>query len=148
MASFANIADTDFSTVERPKPLPVGEYVVAVRAVPTHTERDDGAIIIEFPLRVVSATDDVDLSDYDGNVVGKFLRHSIWIRPGDKDDGGMFKLKKFLEETLGVEIPAGKGGLPKALNDTIGREFMATVVWTQKDDDTFTNVKSVRARND
>ncbi len=147
MASFASIAETDFSTVERPKPLPVGAYVVAVRSVPTSTDRDD-AIIIEFPLRVVSATDDVDLSEYDSNVVGKFLRHSIWIRPGDKDDTGMFKLKKFLEDTLGVEIPPGKGGLPRALNDTIGKEFLATVVWTQKDEDTFANVKSVRAAVD
>lgn len=144
MASFASISETDFSTVERPKPIPVGEYLVAVRSVPTPTDRDD-AIIIEFPLRVISAGDDVNLDDYDGNVQGKFLRHSIWIRPGDKDDTGMFKLKNFLQNTLGVEIPAGKGGLPKALNDTIGKEFLATVTWTQKDEDTFANVKSVRA---
>lgn len=144
MASFASISETDFSAVERPKPIPTGEYLVAVRAVPTHTERDD-AIIIEFPLRVVNALDDTDLSEYDGNVVGKSLRHSLWIRPDDKDDAGMFRLKKFLTETLGVEIPAGKGGLPKALNDTIGKEFIANVVWTMKDEDTFANVKSVRA---
>lgn len=145
--SFNSIADTDFSTVERPKPIPAGEYLVAVNKLPTHTERDDGAtVIVEFPMRVVAALPDTDTSDYEGDVRGKLLRHSVWIRPGDKEDGGMFKLKKFLEDTLGVGPLSGKGALPKALNDCINKECLATVIIKMNEDgDAFANIKSVRA---
>ena len=110
MPTFSSLLDRKTEDVQRPPAIPVGIYVARIQKLPGETRKPEGKAfeILEFPMEILEATDNVDpddLKDFKGSVTGKVLRHSFLF---STDDEGNFestaaKMKDFLEKHCGVE---------------------------------------------
>lgn len=121
-ANFAEILSTNFDTVERPKPLPVGTYLCIIAGPPEHKnvgEKQTDAF--DFTLNVIQPQSDVDqaaLAEMGGHA-GKTLRHTQWVTKES-----LWRLKEFLQQ-LGIETE-GKT-VPEAIAETPGKQLYVTV---------------------
>lgn len=145
--AFADILNKPLDEAEAPKPLPIGTYQCQIKKVPQMTERGDFDII-EFDLNIIKPEDDVDLSDYEGEVAGKMVRHSFLFSKTDKEAaaGTLFRLKQFLGDHLGLEI-AGKS-TTEALAMVPGSQCLVSTKWDPDKNDPsriYTRVKSTAA---
>lgn len=123
MPNFQDILNQTVESVERPPLPPLGHYELVVSKVPIMTSRGQYDII-EFPMGVVQALDDVDPDDLKkyGSLKKVFLRKSFLF---DREDEVAFatthaNLKDFLEKHLGIEetdVP-----LKQALNAAVNKK--------------------------
>jgi hypothetical protein len=131
--NFNDVLETKLDDIERPPLLPVGTYEWVISKIPSLDTSEDGNWdIVNFPLKCVRATDDVDqeaLQNF-GNPVGAFQNHSFVFNKNDSQafDQTKFRLKRFLEEHVKVEA-----GLPmkQALNASVNKRILGTVTWKQ-----------------
>lgn len=135
--NFNDVLNTSLDEIERPPLLPVGTYEWVISKIPTlDTSPDGNWDIVNFPLKCVRATDDVDqdaLATF-GPVTNAFQRFSVLFDKNDSHafEQSKFKLKRFLEEHVGVEK-----GLPmkQALNASVNKRILGTVAWKQDKND-------------
>lgn len=146
--NFNDILNQTIESVERPALPPTGHYVMVISAVPRMDSRDKWDII-DFPLKGVRADDDVDpdlMKEY-GAATSVTARQSFMF---DKEDAASFdqtrfRLKKFLEDTLGID-PALT--MKEALNAAVNKQVLVEINYRPDKNDPsilYTNVKSVAA---
>ena len=132
--NFQDALDTKIGDIERPPLVPQGTYTVAVAKVPTYTAvgKDDQYQCIDFVLKIIAATDDVDeedLANY-GDVTKSSVRKRDMFDTEDKNRfaQSMFSTRRFLQDHLGVE---GNDDTPikKLLADCVNHQCLATITW-------------------
>ena len=107
MPNFSEILDRPATEIEKPKPLPVGTYIVVVRGLPEYFEsskkKTPGA---RFTLEILQAGDDVDTDDLEAMVgfQGKSLRHELWLT-----EDLLWRAKQFAED-CGIDTSEGTIG--------------------------------------
>ena len=103
--NFASILDEVVTEVARPKPAPVGTYICVVGQFDDTTQkRGDNAPFGQFPLRPISALEDVDQEELNesGGLDGKTFYRSFWANE-------IYKLDEFFEHCgLDLSKPASR----------------------------------------
>ena len=125
MNSFADILKTKGTTVEAPKPIPVGSYQAVID---TNPSIDPEKGIVDFSVKLLMAKDDVDsqsLSDY-GPINGATIRMTRWFvakEPADqpRTDYGN---KRFFVDTLGIDESLSFGEM---IAQAPGRQLIVTI---------------------
>ena len=139
---FNSALDVQASDIEKPPVLPQGNYIWNINKVPAITESKSGEwSICEFPLKAVSAEDDVDPDDLEafGDISGAFGRISFMM-PTDPDKEAdakrtLYRLKKFCLDTLHVDVDDPENATVKELLDaSVNCQFYAQNVWRTADD--------------
>jgi hypothetical protein len=135
--SFASILDTPSSDIERPKPMPVGQYVVIVQG----QYREDKSSkkqtpFVEFVLKFIQPLDTVDedaldawLTAKDGtkkNLADQSIKNTYYLT-----DSAMWRLTDFLDH-----CGAGDEDMTvrQRLSETPGKELVITIKHEASDD--------------
>jgi hypothetical protein len=148
---FNSALDTRAGDIEKPPVLPQGNYIWTVSKLPTISESNSGEwSIIEFPLKPVSAEDDVDPDDLAefGDLSGAFGRISF-MAPTDPDKEAdvkkaLYRVKQFCLNVLRVDVDDPEAATLKELLDAAHNcQFYAVNSWrTAESGDIFTDQKS------
>jgi hypothetical protein len=147
--NFNDILSQTIESVERPALPPMGHYVMNINSIPRMDSTKEKWDIIEFPLKGVRASDDVDpdmLKEY-GAATSVTARLSFMF---DKEDAASFdqtrfRLKTFLENHVGVD-PALS--IKEALNDCVNKQILVEINYRPDKADPsilYVNVKSTAA---
>jgi hypothetical protein len=140
MTNFADALNRKADEIERPKPLPVGTYLVTIPAQPEMKkigQKETPAA--EYTVRVVSAGPDVDQEALNaaGGCQGKTLRLTYYLT-----DESVYRFRDFLTDTLDID-PAGRT-LGEMIPDSVNRMFNATIKHKPSQDGTqiYTEISS------
>lgn len=120
---FASILDTPASDVERPKPLPVGQYYCVVKGLPRMDKSSKKQTeFAEFTLIPQQAMDEnmLEAIDEAGGLEGKTIRATFYLT-----ENALWRLKDFLVEDLGIE--QGSKSIGQMINEAPGRTCLATL---------------------
>lgn len=132
MVSFLDIANKKVDDVERPPLLPVGTYRWSITKLPERTESADKKWeFLRVFCRSVEALDNVDTSDYPGDVAGQMMSVSFVFNTEDEAafDTTLFRMRQFFEKHVGcVEKDAT---IAQMLNASVNGQFLGDVVWKQ-----------------
>lgn len=114
---FSSLLSADITSVERPKPKPVGTYRLRVIKVPDPVEsRDKGTPGMQFTFAYVEALADVDpdlLAEVD--LTKGTLRDTFWLT-----DDALYRFREFLEKIgLDVETKTFKEIIPETPNQEV-----------------------------
>lgn len=135
--TFGSILDRQSSEIERPKPIPVGNYVCVVKGLPKMDKSaKKGTEFVEFTLSPLQAMEDVDgealdaaLSRKDGSkksLVDMTIRATYYLT-----EDAIWRLNKFLND-------AGAGDDTQSLRERVenatGCQVIATIKHTASDD--------------
>lgn len=138
--NFNDALNAKLADVERPALMPVGTYEWLIYKVPGQDEIEspNGSWdTIDIPLKCLRATDDVDedaLQTFKGDVKGQLqtIRFMFDKNDAHKFDETLFKLRRFLEEHVGVE----KGlNVKEGLNAAVNKRIFGAIVWKQDKND-------------
>lgn len=148
MVDFSSLLETKADDVEKPPVLPQGTYIWTVTKVPAQTTTNNGEWdIVEFPIKAVSAENDVDedeLEEY-GSVSAAVSRVAF-LFPKDPDKEAdvkrtLFRMKKFLQTTLAVDCPED-ATIGEMLSASVNCQFLGNCVHRQVDEETYFDVKN------
>lgn len=127
--SFASILDTPSSEIERPKPLPVGEYVCVVQGQPRFDKSSKKQTeFVEFTLKILEAleTVDVDALEEMGGIKDKTIKATYYIT-----ETALWRLKDFLDHcNAGDEDES----LRQRIDQTPGCQVIVTIKHEASDD--------------
>lgn len=115
--NFSSILDEAPTEVERPKPVPVGTYLTIVQGPWIQGKSSKkGTPFIEFPLRFITACDDVDEEDLQesGGLEGKTIKATFYYDEGDPKS--LYRLDEF-HEHCGIDLADGQSR--KMRNDAV-----------------------------
>jgi hypothetical protein len=104
--------------VERPRPLPVGDYLLAIESTEEIKSSQKGTPGIQVNFRVLAADDSVDKELIQGMVPGKKMRERFWIT-----EDSLFRLKEFLEKT-GLQ----SGMIAVQIKELPGKQVIGSVI--------------------
>lgn len=134
--NFADVAAKKVEDIERPPLPPVGTYRWSITKLPAQSESKDGTWdIVEFQVRAVEALDDVDMSDYKGEVTGIVQRLAFMFNKNDEVEfeKSLYRLRTFLEKHVAC---ANDGDtIAQALNASVNGQFLGTIAWKQDPQD-------------
>lgn len=142
--NFADVASKKLVEAEKPPLPPVGHYRWSVTKLPETTESRDGAWdIVTFNLRALEAMDDVDMTDYKGEVTNITAQHKFMFNKNDEVEfeKSLYRLRQFLENHLGIADESMT--VAQALNASVNAQCMANIVWNQdknNPEDFFANI--------
>lgn len=132
MVDFASIASKKVEDVERPPLPPVGTYRFRVTKVPESTKSQDEAWeFVRFNCKAVEALDNVEVSDYPGDITNVLLQKAFVFNTQDEAafETTLFQMKQFCEKHLQC-VEAGMS-IAEMLNNSVNAEFLGDVVWRQ-----------------
>lgn len=149
---FNSALDKKASDIEKPPVQPQGTYVWAVTKVPAISTSKSGEwSIIEFPVKAISAEDDVDPEDLEqfGAVTSAMNRVSFMAPTAEGPEGDaardktLYQVKKFCQNTLRVDAEED-ATLRELLDASVNCQFLGQAVWRQSDDgeDTYVDLKN------
>lgn len=129
------LKSTKTDEVEPPKEMPIGTYVWTVSKVPSATVTKSGEwSIVEFPIKCVSAMDDVDEDDLAefGAVSGVTSRISF-MAPTDPDrkneaERAIYNIEQFLTKVLQIDTEAGES-LHETMGKAINHQFLGQATY-------------------
>jgi hypothetical protein len=136
MLNFAEAATKKIADVERPPLPPVGTYRWQVVSLPQASTTTDGKWdILTVPLRAVEALDDVDMSDYKGDVTGIVNSKRFMFNKEDEAEfeKTMFQVRTFFEKH--VKCAEEGDTIGQALNNSVGQQVLGTIAWKQDKND-------------
>lgn len=89
--SFMDILNKPAEAVEKPKPLPAGQYVCTIVGVPEHATVNDKPII-KIKLKPLSPQGDVDMGELSaqGGIGERMLNHTLWV-----EEDNLHRIKEF-----------------------------------------------------
>lgn len=134
--SFASIADKKIDEIERPPLPPVGTYRWKISKLPELTKSgDEKWEILNISVRAVEALDDVDMSDYKGDVSGimQSVRFMFNLEDEAEFEKTLFRVRIFFEKHVKSAEPGMT--IPQAINASVGQEFLGTIAWKQDKQD-------------
>ena len=152
MMDFNSALDVQADAVEKPPVMPQGTYVWNVSKVPTLSVSKSGEWnIVEFPLRGISAEDDVDPEELEAFGAASAAMNKIsFMSPTEEGPEGdasrqkmLYQLKRFMQETLRVDAE-DSATIRELMNASLNCQFLAQAVWRPSDDgqDTYIDVKN------
>jgi hypothetical protein len=144
---FASTLEQPANDIPEPKNLPQGTYIWAVSKVPAISQSKSGEWdIVEFPIRTVSAEDDVDADEVEefGPVAGQMGRISFMF-PTDPDkkndhEKSMDRMKKFMLNTL--QAGDDTMTMKELMAGSVNCQFLAIATHRIVGDDVFLDVKN------
>ena len=126
--NFDELMSTKGSDVKRPRPLPVGHYIMLVKGHEFKKSKEKQTPYVSWNVEVQSATEDVDqqaLAEWTqdfGSVTGRRIRLDHYIT-----EGSLFRLNDFLRHVgLDMDNLMIKEAVPLA----VGRMFKAQITQT------------------
>lgn len=132
MVDFASIASKKIEEVERPPLPPVGTYRFRVTKVPESTKsQDEQWEFLRFNCRAIEALDNVETSDYPGDIANIMLSKSFVFNSADEAafETTLFQLRTFCEKHLNCTEPSMT--VAEMLNASVNAEFLGDVKWQQ-----------------
>lgn len=144
---FSSALDQVANEIEEPKNLPQGTYIWSVFKIPVVSQSKSGDWdIVEFPIRSVSAEDDVDADEVEefGNVAGQMGRISFMF-PTDPDkkndhDKSMDRMKKFLLNIL--QCGDDQSTIKELMASSVNCQFFAIATHRIVDENVYLDVKN------
>lgn len=132
MASFADALDTNVADIEAAPSQPVGTYLWEIYKDFEIKDRGEDWEVISFPIKCVSAEDDVDPDELEefGSVTGEVQRYEFMSpkEPGvegeRKRQNTRNQIKKFCLDVL--QLP-DEGSLKDLMSAAKGSQFLAQV---------------------
>jgi ribosomal protein S10 len=134
--NFADVASKKMDEVERPPLPPVGTYRFSITKLPeTAKSNDEVWEILTFNVRAVEALDDVDMSDYKGEVTNILQQVKFMFNTQDEVEfeKSLFRLRQFLEQH--VQCADADMTIAQALNASVNQQFLGTIAWRQDKND-------------
>jgi hypothetical protein len=134
--NFADAAAKKLSENEKPPLAPVGTYRWSINKRPViRTTADEKWDILEIPVRAVEALDDVDMTDYKGDVNTIFNRVSFLFDKNDEVafETAMYNARRFFEEH--VKCATADDSMLEALNNCVNQQFTGSIAWKQDKND-------------
>lgn len=137
--AFQSILDRPSTDIERPKPMPVGTYVVVVQGQPkfdksTKKQTD----YVEFTFKFLEALDDVDTDALDavGGIKDKTIRNTYYLT-----EQAAFRLVDFLDHVGAGDEDMSLG---QRIPEAVGKQCLATISHRASEDGqaVFAQVKS------
>lgn len=128
--NFADIASKKIDDIERPALPPVGTYRFAITKLPDPTTTADGNWdILTVSCRALEALDDVDMSDYKGEVTGIMQQVKFMFNKNDEAEFGKseYRMRQFFEKHVGCAEAGATVG--QMLNASINGQFLGSLVW-------------------
>lgn len=132
MVDFASIASKKIEEVERPPLPPVGTYRFRVTKVPESKKSgDEQWEFLRFTCKAVEALDNVETSDYPGDIANVVLSKSFVFNSADEAafETTLFNLRQFCEKHLRCTEEGMT--IAQMLNATVNAEFLGDVKWQQ-----------------
>ena len=134
--NFADVAAKPIADVERPPLPPVGTYRWRIGKLPEQTTSGNGEWdIVNFSVQAVEALDDVEVSEYPGDIAN--IRQSVRFMFNKLDEAefekSLFRLRTFLEKH--VKCAEADHTIGQALNASVNGEFCGAIAWKQDKDD-------------
>jgi hypothetical protein len=134
--NFADVANQKLADVERPPLPPVGTYRWSITKLPSATTSNDGKWdILTIPVRALEALDDVDMSDYAGEVTN--ITNSIRYMFNKEDqvefEKTHFRVRTFFEKN--VKCADEETTIGQAMNASVTQQFLGSIAWAQDKND-------------
>ena len=144
---FAGILNRQSGDVERPKPLPIGEYLFKIKGLPNFDKSSKkGTPYVEFTCVPIEAQDSVYADDLEESLTRKSgkkqLQDMVQKLTFYLTDDALFRLKEFMVNDLSIE--EGDKTLQAMIDETANAEFIGTIKHTPTNDGkgTFANIGS------
>lgn len=144
---FAGILNRQSGDVERPKPLPIGEYAFKIKGLPNFDKSSKkGTPYVEFTCIPVQAQESVNEEDLEESLTRKSgkkqLSDMVQKLTFYLTDDALFRLKEFMVNDLKIE--EGDKTLQAMIEETANAEFIGTIKHTPTNDGkgTFANIGS------
>lgn len=134
--NFADVANKKVADVERPPLPPVGTYRWSITKLPVVTTSNDGKWdILTIPVRALEAMDDVDMTDYSGDVTNitnqiKFMFNKEEEAEFEKS---LYRVRTFFEKH--VKCANEDDTISQALNNSVNQQFLGSIAWQQDKND-------------
>lgn len=134
--NFADVANKKVADVERPPLPPVGTYRWSITKLPVVTTSGDGKWdILTIPIRALEALDDVDMSDYSGEVSN--ITNQIKFMFNKEDEAefekSLYRVRTFFEKH--VKCATEDDTIAQALNNSVNQQFLGSIAWQQDKND-------------
>lgn len=145
---FSSILSRQSSDVERPKAMPIGEFVWAVKGLPRYDKSaKKGTPFVEFTAQPLEAADTVDVDELeavltkkDGSkkLLGDMTQRLTFYLTED----ALYRLKDFLVRDCKLE--EGEKTLEALIDEAPGCQFLGTIAHTptQDGEGVYANLKS------
>jgi len=140
MTDFVDLLSKNVEDVERPKPLPMGNYIFNVVKHDFDKSARKQTPYVRFTATPISPLDDVDQELLPENWNQKTMRVDYYLT-----DDALFRLKDFLEK-LGLSL-SGRT-FAEVIPETTNCQFIGTVTHetsTKNPEDIFANITDVTA---
>jgi hypothetical protein len=128
--NFSSILDKPSSSVEKPKPWPVGTYTAVVTGLPRQDKSAKKQTpFVEFTLKPLSAEEDVDQEALDamGGIGEKTIRATYYLT-----EDALWRLQKFLGD-CGIETETDES-LRQLIDQTPGCQVKINIKHRASDD--------------
>lgn len=119
--SFMDILNKPASAIEKPKPLPAGQYICSIDGIPEHATVNDKPII-KIKLKPLMPQADVDSAELmaQGGIGIRTLNHTLWL-----EEDSLFRVKEFCQK-FGID-ETGKT-LGQMVSELPGRQAIVEVI--------------------
>lgn len=136
MPNFADIASKPMGEVERPPLPPVGTYRWSITKLPASSTTNDGKWdILTIQCRALEAMDDVDMTDYSGDVTN--ITNQIKFMFNKEDEAefekSLYRVRTFFEKH--VKCASEEDTIGQAMNNSVNQQFLGTIAWQQDKND-------------
>lgn len=133
--NFGSVLDLESSTVEKPKPLPVGTYICVVKGQPRFdVSKQKKTEFVEFTLQTMQADDDVDQEALIEALKGKALSEKTIRATYYLTEDSVYRLKDFLDH---CNVDDGPGiTLRQRISGAPGCQVLATIRHRASEDGT------------
>jgi len=128
--NFGKLLDMAPSEIERPKPLPEGQYLCVIAGLPRFDKSSKKQTeFVEFTLKVVAAGEDVDAEELAeiGGIADKTIRATYYLT-----ENSLWRLKEFLEHCGIAEV----GTLGTMIDETQNCQVIAYIKHEPSNDGT------------
>lgn len=132
MKSFADIAATKIDDVEAPPLPPVGDYIWRITKVPsTRKSNDEKWEFLSIPCKVVEPLDNVDATDYKGDVGNIVMNKQFIFNLEDEAefDKTLYNVTRFFQDHVKCTEPGMS--VAQMINASVNGQFIGAVVWSQ-----------------
>ena len=129
MLNFNDIASKKIEDIEKPPLPPIGTYRWQITKLPETTfSADEQWQFLAFPCRAVEATEDADMSDYNGDVKGIMSRVQFVFNRNDEAafNQTVFRVRTFLEDHVKCATPTMS--INEAINASVNQQFLGGFV--------------------
>lgn len=134
--NFADVASKKIEEIERPPLPPVGTYRFQITKLPESTTTADGKWdILNVNCRALEAMDDVDMTDYAGEVTGIMQQVRFMFNKEDEAEfeKSLFRVRTFFENHVKCANEGDTVG--QMLNASVNQQFLGSIVWKQDKND-------------